>query len=778
MGDMPIEIDFPCLVEREEALLKVQNFLDMLTVKERGILRVVGGFGTGRTRFLSEIAKRAVECGFELGFINAEEKAKVQAAAASDISDIWNQEKNFSKHGSNYSVNGIVLIIDDAVRISDEDLIFVYNFLKCKIPVKLGLVYSIEPDTVFSLDYYDIELCDTVCINPLSPKGVQMWIKNVLDWDRAPDFFLKWLYRETGGLPKLLQENISFLVNNDFLVLSSNNWTISGSFDHLQAAGINKEAENLYKEAIENFGKEKFEKHLKLSFGMGQIWDTWKDWNESLARLMEIVKKQEAVPKLENVKLYIWFTGLVNMKGDYEKAKAVLDEGLELFRKIAAKEGEAEVFYLEALAVSTQGDLKKVSALLMESLELYRSMNDRYGIARVLRFLGTVCYYRGEYCKAEMLLAESLEMYRELKDSTGESRAIVGLGMVARAKGNLPLALELFYRYIESSCQHNDNENISVALANIADIFIRQEDCSHAERVYEKSLKLLLDRGYTPITARVFKELAQLARYEGDYERAAKLYGESLELFESSGDKTEIMWLYLCMAEMEFARQDYSKAKEMYIQGLKVFKESNRTNLLYALAVFEALADLSHFQEEVSRAAKLLGAADKLSEISGRFRANNDFAQSLIRHGKIREKIDREAFETAWCEGNIMNFEEALNYAIGESDDKINSDMAEKLINYIKENYSKDISLTDIAEYFNMSPCYLSTMFKHYTGENFKDYLNCYRVKKAKEYLQKGNMKTATVAKLVGCNSINTFIRIFKKYEGVPPGQFGTKNKN
>ena len=774
----PIDFDFSSLIEREDELLKVQNFFDKLIEKERGILRVVGGGGTGRTRFLSEITKIASEYGFELGFINAEEKSKAQIAATSEKVNLLNFEKKIDKPQIGLDTKGIILIIDNALSMSEEELNFVHSFLKCEIPVKLGVVYSIEPDVVFNIDYFDVELCDTVCINPLSPKGIGMWIQNVLNWNEAPPSFLKWLYKETRGLPKLLQENISCLLKSEFLICDSkNNWTIAGSFDDLYTSSMREDPNKFLKDKTEDSLINDFKKDLKLAYGMGQIWKTWRYWNESLARLKDIIKKQESVPKIENVKLYLWHGRLTNLEGDYEKIITVLDEGLELFRKTIDKEGEAEVFYLKALAVSTQGDLKKVSVLLRESLIIYRSINDNAGIARVLQYLGMVYYYQGEYDRAEMLLTESIEICRKLRDIPGISRSLIRLGMIARGKGDLEQSLKLFYEYIKKSDELDDKEAISIALTNIAEISITQKDYSYARTIYEKSLKLLHEMGYKALIARVLKDLAQLARYEGDYEKANKLFLESLELLEKSGNNTEIMWLYLSMAEMELERQNYTKAKEMYIKGLKIFRDSSQTNWLYVMAVFEGLAEISYSQEEMTRAAKLIGAADKFAKISAKFAAKDDFVQIQMRHRKTQERMNRETFEATWTEGNIMSFEEALDFAIGKSSDKESNDMAERMINYIKANYSRDISLTDMAEHFNMSPCYMSTMFKHYTGENFKDYLNFYRVKKAKEYLQKGKLKMATVAKLVGCNSINTFIRIFKKYEGVPPGQFGMNNK-
>ncbi len=98
---------------------------------------------------------------------------------------------------------------------------------------------------------------------------------------------------------------------------------------------------------------------------------------------------------------------------------------------------------------------------------------------------------------------------------------------------------------------------------------------------------------------------------------------------------------------------------------------------------------------------------------------------------------------------------------------------AGKLIDYIHENYNKDISLTDIAEEFNYSLGYISSLFKEHLNENYKDYLNKYRIKKAKELLQRNKkLKIKEVSKLVGCNNVNTFIRMFKRYEGISPGMY------
>lgn len=99
--------------------------------------------------------------------------------------------------------------------------------------------------------------------------------------------------------------------------------------------------------------------------------------------------------------------------------------------------------------------------------------------------------------------------------------------------------------------------------------------------------------------------------------------------------------------------------------------------------------------------------------------------------------------------------------------------LADALLDYIHSNYNKDISLLDIGGHFNLSQCYISTLFKDTTGENFKDYLSRYRIKKAKEILKLDpTIKSRELAQQIGCNTVATLFRLFNKYEGMSPGQY------
>lgn len=98
---------------------------------------------------------------------------------------------------------------------------------------------------------------------------------------------------------------------------------------------------------------------------------------------------------------------------------------------------------------------------------------------------------------------------------------------------------------------------------------------------------------------------------------------------------------------------------------------------------------------------------------------------------------------------------------------------AKEVIAFIENNYSNpDLSLAMISEYFGLHPVYISKVFKEQEGIGMLEYINKFRIKKAKELISKGDLKLLEVAGAIGCTNTRTFNRIFKKSEGITPSEF------
>lgn len=140
------------------------------------------------------------------------------------------------------------------------------------------------------------------------------------------------------------------------------------------------------------------------------------------------------------------------------------------------------------------------------------------------------------------------------------------------------------------------------------------------------------------------------------------------------------------------------------------------------------------------------------------------------------EKEFRE-FDSFW---SIEQFESYVKRSLLDLCDSIcsqknrNSDtkFIEQFIAYIHNNYTKDISLNSISEYFGKSEGYLSMLFRKETGKSFIEYLTALRIEKAKELLAGTNLKIYEISKNVGYPNPKHFFIVFKKFMGISPLQY------
>lgn len=146
--------------------------------------------------------------------------------------------------------------------------------------------------------------------------------------------------------------------------------------------------------------------------------------------------------------------------------------------------------------------------------------------------------------------------------------------------------------------------------------------------------------------------------------------------------------------------------------------------------------------------------------------------------GEVAEALRKlhHAAEDAEARSALFELFERLIGLIHSEQKMLDQTQMQGIVDYVHEHYTRDLSLSEIAEMHRFSLGYISGAFKKHTGENFKDYLNLYRVKKAKEIMDTEKVKIAELALRVGCNNVNTFIRMFRKYEGISPGQYANNS--
>lgn len=105
-------------------------------------------------------------------------------------------------------------------------------------------------------------------------------------------------------------------------------------------------------------------------------------------------------------------------------------------------------------------------------------------------------------------------------------------------------------------------------------------------------------------------------------------------------------------------------------------------------------------------------------------------------------------------------------------------DFMTRVSSYIENHLDQDITTADVATYCQYSTEHFCRLFKKCFNKTFKDYLNFYRIRKAMEFIEHGEFSTiAEVSSRFGFNNQNHFGHMFKKYVGILPSEYISRQK-
>ena len=99
----------------------------------------------------------------------------------------------------------------------------------------------------------------------------------------------------------------------------------------------------------------------------------------------------------------------------------------------------------------------------------------------------------------------------------------------------------------------------------------------------------------------------------------------------------------------------------------------------------------------------------------------------------------------------------------------LTSDYINQSIEYINNNYSSNIKITDIANHVGLNRSYFSNLFTKTLGISPQEYLLSFRIEKACNLLANLQLSIGEISRQVGYVDQLTFSKIFKKVKGLSP---------
>lgn len=95
-----------------------------------------------------------------------------------------------------------------------------------------------------------------------------------------------------------------------------------------------------------------------------------------------------------------------------------------------------------------------------------------------------------------------------------------------------------------------------------------------------------------------------------------------------------------------------------------------------------------------------------------------------------------------------------------------------RALEYIRIHYGEGVTLEETARELNITPEYLSVLFKREVGINFSVFLKRFRISHAKRLLKETDMKVHEIAAACGYSNSNYFIKVFREVTGTVPTEY------
>lgn len=190
--------------------------------------------------------------------------------------------------------------------------------------------------------------------------------------------------------------------------------------------------------------------------------------------------------------------------------------------------------------------------------------------------------------------------------------------------------------------------------------------------------------------------------------------------------------------------------------------------------------DKAELAEVIDRDFAAIRMAESLHPIRARGAAIELMIMMKIEVDKLGRAdaadVFQDALDQAVTAATLVGVENAVRTAAFFAADSFSgedmSPVIKQALRYIQEHYAEALTLKSLGHQFHIHPNYLGQLFHKQTGDTFTDYLNKFRIDKAKELLADSRLKVNEIARQVGYWETGYFYKQFKKHVGMVPGDF------
>jgi len=346
---------------------------------------------------------------------------------------------------------------------------------------------------------------------------------------------------------------------------------------------------------------------------------------------------------------------------DPKKARQFAEEAATLSRNLNERSSLA-------MALSTLGELtlnqpETAQKLLDEGLTICEEIGDHWLACIAWLNKGGLANRQNNPDYQKLCIEKGIQEARLSKDNRRISRTLADMAFLLMDQGKYAESRKLFKEGLVLSRQIND-PNASERLMDIAFVDMYLEDYPQAESLFVEALATFESDDHHFYQGITIMHLAFLAWIKNDTARFIELLQEALKIKQENQENGVIEWITFYLGRVALLNRDLALARDQFSKSLKGYQKLNdKPGCADCLAGFGMLALA---EDQLARSAKLFGAYQKL--VSSLPSAYPFLVRKIDEQiAMAKEQLGRESFENALKQGKEMTLEQALAFALEET---------------------------------------------------------------------------------------------------------------
>jgi predicted ATPase/class 3 adenylate cyclase len=223
---------------------------------------------------------------------------------------------------------------------------------------------------------------------------------------------------------------------------------------------------------------------LEMAADLTMFWATRGHLTEGWRWVEPAMERSTSVVSLDRARLLTGAATLMRARNDYDQARRILEDALELYRRLEDDDGVASTLKDMANLWFDEGDLGLARELYGRSLEIWRRQGNTLGVAGALNNLGVTEHIEGRPAEALEYLAESLDVFQKIGDKQGIARVLMNQGGALRDLGELEKAARLLMDSLLLWRELGDKWDATDCLEDLGAVYLEQGRYATSATVY------------------------------------------------------------------------------------------------------------------------------------------------------------------------------------------------------------------------------------------------------------------------------------------------------